>query len=131
VVLVCSVAVLVACDDERDTAAAVPKEAAAPVRDLESPPREKLPPPAEQPQIDAAAETPEIDLSLSPDILTGDDNPAYLEPNGQNVLPNLFDKPGKQQKTRIDAELFRDEDNPDYLDSIEGMNVIIERKLGD
>jgi len=124
--------VIVACDSGQDTAAPPDVQGAVPPREAPvEPPQERPPTPEESSPAGAAPEQIDIDLSLPPDTWSADTAPVEGVGDGKPVLPNLFATPDKKQKTRINAELFRDEENPDVIDSIEGMNVTIERKLGD
>lgn len=78
-----------------------------------------------------AVEKAAIDLSLPPEVLSTVNGSENSSPEKGNKLPNLFVIPDKSKQTSYNAELLREEHNPDIVDSIEGMNLTIERKLGD
>jgi len=121
---------IVACDSRQNKPDAKIEREVVPVREVPpAPPQSEESGPG-QSGGDVARPGP-LDLSLPADTWSVEGGAVDHAPNGRAVLPNLFDTPEKKRKTRVNAELFRDENNPDVIDSIEGMNVTIERELGD
>jgi len=121
---------IAACDSGQNKPASTVERQTVPVREAPPEPRQvEEPGPGESVEND----TPQgpLDLTLPVDMWSVDGSAVDGAPNGKAVLPNLFGTQEKKRKTRINAELFRDESNPDVIDSIEGMNVTIERELGD
>jgi hypothetical protein len=132
VALVLFVTVVASCDNEQRAPVSHPGREAVPAGSASPLPRQQeSPAPSGPPQPDAAPEHLDIDLSLPADTAFAQGEPGYSGPYQKNKLPNLFGPPDKQKKTSINAELLRDEKNPDVIESIDGLNLTIERKLGD
>lgn len=73
-----------------------------------------------------------LNLTLSDDVVPGVEgtvshSEAAIDVENNNKLPNMF---GKQEKgTTYGGGLLRDEENEDYVDSIQGAEVNIEIKI--
>ena len=75
--------------------------------------------------------TPKIplNLKLSPVITTHSDQLDDVSFGDQEKLPDLFDGGKKRNRTSASARLLRDEENPDLIKSVDGLEVNIERKF--
>jgi hypothetical protein len=80
------------------------------------------------PQAAAPAENLEpLDLSLPRDLLEGDSGQVVIDQ--PDLLPDLFNDPGKERATRLSGKVMLDEDTPQSLESMRGVEVTIERKI--
>ena len=76
---------------------------------------------------DKGSRTTSLDLSIPPD------QEIILEENGNisetNSSPNMFNLEKKEDNISFGGNVIRDEENLEYVDSIEGAEVSIEMKL--
>lgn len=68
-----------------------------------------------------------IDLTLPDDWDAG--NETIVEIPDDNLLPNLFTDKKKSKKASLNGKVLNDEDNKDYVDSIEGAEISVEIEL--
>tara|TARA_R110001592_G_C13186793_1_gene751732 strand:- start:6975 stop:7403 length:429 start_codon:yes stop_codon:yes gene_type:complete len=87
------------------------------------------PPEIIEPNTEDESRAVQLNLDLPRDIVATGDQAGNVLFNEQSKLPDLFGSEKSQNSTSVSTRLLRDEDNPDVVDSIDGLGVHIERKL--
>jgi len=80
-----------------------------------------------QPSSAAPAKIKHLDLELPTNKMPPTDAGADL--SKPDALPNLFDQKKNEGKVSVGGNVLRDEENLDYVNSVEGAEVSVEVKI--
>lgn len=124
---------LAGCDTEQQQADTIEKSTTANVKEVaesvvkqvkpESKETKKSEKQQEKKQAEKPAQ-PKLDLSISESDLSTANSQQQATADDPQLLPNMFGK--KKEGTKVGGGIIRDEENENYMDSIEGAEVKVE-----
>ena len=129
--LVLIFAVTTACQrSELDTTdvTAAPKTAELEVALLTSARPEASSDVATAPEVELTPPAP-LNLNFSIDGMAHSDQSEDIVFDNQATLPDFFNREDKQSRTKSSMRILRDQEDPDLVNSIDGLEVNIERKF--